>query len=93
MLKRRRGAIYLFLGVLLCLLVLLPLGRAEARPAGTMAGAVPSSALAPFLKAKINWKQAAGQTISVALTDEFDTDAVHLRHSAFLAKAWYLPWV
>jgi ABC-type glycerol-3-phosphate transport system substrate-binding protein len=74
---RHHGRLHLVLVVALCLPALLPLGRADARSTGSMAAAgVPASALAPFRKAKINWRQAAGQTINVALTDEFDTDVL-----------------
>src|SRR5579864_5774797 len=36
-----------------------------------------ASDLAPYLSAHINWRQFAGQTISVAMTDQTDTDALH----------------
>src|SRR5579885_1400640 len=74
MLKRTHGWRHLFLAILLCLLALAPLGHVEARP---VTASVSAADLAPFLKAKINWRQAAGQTINVGLTDEFDTDVLH----------------
>lgn len=38
---------------------------------------IAASDLAPYLSAHINWRQFAGQTISVAMTDQTDTDALH----------------
>ncbi len=36
-----------------------------------------TSDLAPYLSAHINWRQFAGQSINVAMTDQLDTDALH----------------
>ncbi len=82
MLKRTHGWRHLFLAILLCLLALAPLGHVEARP---VTASVSAADLAPFLKAKINWRQAAGQTINVGLTDEFDTDVLHKQLPIFEA--------
>ena len=55
-------------------------------PAGTapQAGAAASD-LAPYLSAHINWRQFAGQSINVAMTDQLDTDALH-QHLALFTK-------
>jgi multiple sugar transport system substrate-binding protein len=44
-----------------------------------------ASDLAPYLSAHINWRQFAGQSISVAMTDQLDTDALH-QHLALFTK-------
>ncbi|MGH2387140.1 MAG: ABC transporter substrate-binding protein [Chloroflexota bacterium] len=41
--------------------------------------------LAPYLSAHINWRQFAGQTINVAMTDQLDTDALH-QHLGLFTK-------
>ena len=44
-----------------------------------------ASSLAPYLSAHINWRQFAGQSINVAMTDQTDTDAL-LQHLALFSQ-------
>ncbi len=47
--------------------------------------AAADSDLAPYLSAHINWRQFAGQSINVAMTDQTDTDALH-QHLALFTR-------
>src|SRR5437763_1210680 len=44
-----------------------------------------ASDLAPYFSAHINWRQFAGQSINVAMTDQLDTDALH-QHLALFTR-------
>lgn len=60
----------------LALLTMLAIPRAALTQASRSSRPAASD-LAPFLSAHINWRQFAGQSINVAMTDQTDTDALH----------------
>jgi len=75
-LRVRRGFVLAFL--------LIALSIPHPAVARTGAAATPAAAdLAPYLAAHINWRQFAGQSINVAMTDQTDTDALHQHLNLF----------
>ncbi|MDB5075810.1 MAG: hypothetical protein JWO42_1989 [Chloroflexi bacterium] len=53
------------------------------RAATTQAARPGASDLAPYLSAHINWRQFAGQSINIAMTDQVDTDALRQHLALF----------